>query len=183
MKINTTDPAAHPEQVLYTRCAVDLSNGQQTIEDVPCRNLEDVLGGFGRSFQDWAQRRIENAYCDENPLIVNTGLLTGSTAMTGMRTYFSSYSPIKGSKKGLPAAMWAAGSGKFGAKFKWTGLDELVIENRSPKPVYLVIKDTATGPQIELKPAEHLIGLSTHDKMMELQKEYDNAHFATIGQA
>ena len=183
MKINTTDPAAHPEQILYTRCTIDLSNGQQTIEEVPCRNLEDVLGGFGRSFQDLAQRQIANAYCDENPLIVNTGLLTGSTAMTGMRTYFSSYSPIKGSLKGLPAAMWSAGSGKFGAKFKWTGLDELIFENRSSQPVYVVISESETGPHIELKPAEHLIGLSTHDKMMELQKEYDNAHFATIGQA
>lgn len=183
MKINTTDPAAHPEQVLYTRCTVDLSTGQQTTEDVPCRNLEDVLGGFGRSFQDLAQRRIASAYCEENPLIVNTGLLTGSTAMTGMRTYFSSYSPIKGSKKGLPAAMWSAGSGKFGAKFKWTGLDELVFENRSPQPVYVVITESETGPQVELKSAKHLLGLTTHDKMMALQKEYDNAHFATIGQA
>ncbi|MEA3466069.1 MAG: aldehyde ferredoxin oxidoreductase C-terminal domain-containing protein [Thermodesulfobacteriota bacterium] len=183
MEINTTDPAEHPEQVLYTRCTVDLRSGQQTIEDVPCRNLEDVLGGFGRSFQDLAGRRIDSAYCDENPLIINTGLLTGSTAMTGMRTYFSSYSPIKGSKKGLPAAMWSAGSGKFGAKFKWTGLDELVFENRSPQPVYALIRQTATGPQIELKPADHLLGLSTHDKIMALHQEYDNAHFAAIGQA
>lgn len=183
MNINTTDPAAHPEQVLYTRCTVDLSSGQQIIEDVPCRNLEDVLGGFGRSFQDLAQRRIESAYCDENPLIVNTGLLTGSTAMTGMRTYFSSYSPIKGSQKGLPAAMWSAGSGKFGAKFKWTGLDELVFENRSLQPIYVVITESETGPQVELKSAQHLVGLSTHDKIMALHKEYDNAHFAAIGQA
>ncbi len=36
---------------------------------MPCRNFEDVLGGFGRSFQDLAPRRIGNAYCDQNPLI------------------------------------------------------------------------------------------------------------------
>jgi len=154
-----------------------------TLADVPCRNLEDVLGGFGRSFQDLAKRKIENAYCDQNPLIVNTGLLTGSSAMTGMRTYFSGYSPIKGSKAGLPAAMWSTGSGKFGAKFKWTGLDELVFENRSEKPVYVLIKETEAGPQVELKAAEHLVGLTTHEKIMALQKEYDNAHFAAIGQA
>ena len=29
-----------------------------------------VLGGFGRSFQLLAERRITTAYCDENPLIV-----------------------------------------------------------------------------------------------------------------
>ena len=183
MRFLTTDPAAEPSNVLYKRCTFDLRTGEQRMEETPCRNLEDVLGGFGRSFQDLAERKIENAYCDENPLIVNTGLLTGSSAMTGMRTYFSGYSPIKGSKAGLPAAMWSTGSGKFGAKFKWTGLDELIFENRSEQPVYVVIKETDAGPQVELKPAEHLLGLSTHDKIMALQKDYSDAHFAAIGQA
>ncbi len=182
MKYLTTDPASEPSAVLYSRCTVDLKNGSMRFEDVPCRNLEDVLGGFGRSFQTLAERHISHAYCDENPLIVNTGLLTGSSAMTGMRTYFSGYSPIKESKKGLPAAMWSTGSGNFGAKLKWTGLDELIFEGRSPKPVYAVIRETAEGPVVELKPADHLVGLSTHDKIMALQKEYSTAHFAAIGQ-
>ncbi|HEY5674890.1 MAG TPA: aldehyde ferredoxin oxidoreductase C-terminal domain-containing protein [Malonomonas sp.] len=183
MKFHTTDPAAEPSAVFYKRCTLDLQSGKMTLADLPCRNLEDVLGGFGRSFQDLAQRRITAAYCDENPLIVNTGLLTGSTAMTGMRTYFSGYSPLKGSKAGLPAAIWSTGSGKFGAKFKWTGLDELVFENRSATPVYVVIRQSDSGPQVELKAAEQLLGLSTHEKIMALQKEYPNAHFAAIGPA
>ncbi len=183
MQYTTTDPAANPRGVLYKRCTVDLQSGEISFSDLPCRNLEDVLGGFGRSFQDLAARKIETAYCEQNPLIVNTGLLTGSTAMTGMRTYFSGYSPIKGSKAGLPAAMWATGSGKFGAKFKWTGLDELVFENRSEQPVYVVIKETPEGPAVELKPAEHLLGLSTHEKIMALQQQYTDAHFAAIGPA
>jgi aldehyde:ferredoxin oxidoreductase len=183
MKFLTRDPASDPEGILYKRCTVNLGTGDVTILDVPCRNLEDVLGGFGRSFQILAERRISDAYCDENPLIVNTGLLTGSGAMTGLRTYFSGYSPIKGSRKGLPAAMWSAGSGKFGAKFKWTGLDELIFENRSPEPVYVVITATDTGPLVELKPAEHLRGLTTHAKIMALQKMHAGAHFAAIGPA
>jgi aldehyde:ferredoxin oxidoreductase len=183
MKFQTTDPAKRPSDVFYNRCTVDLRTGQMRFEEVPCRNLEDVLGGFGRSFQLLSQRRIEKAYCQENPLIVNTGLLTGSSAMTGLRTYFSGYSPIKASRKGLPAAMWSTGSGKFGAKFKWTGLDELIFENRSEKPVIVVIRRTDKGPSVELKPASQLLGLSTHDKIMALQAEYDDAHFAAIGQS
>ncbi|WP_321393806.1 aldehyde ferredoxin oxidoreductase C-terminal domain-containing protein [uncultured Desulfuromusa sp.] len=183
MRFETTDPVAHPELIFYRRCTVDLKSGKQTFAEVPCQNLEDVLGGFGRSFQLLAKRKISTAYCDENPLIVNTGLLTGSSAMTGLRTYFSSYSPIKGSLAGLPAAMWSTGSGKFGAKFKWSGLDELIFENRSEKPVYVLITETDNGPRIELKPGEHLLGLGTHEKIMQLHQEYDNAHFAAIGQA
>jgi aldehyde:ferredoxin oxidoreductase len=183
MKILTTDPVNEPSAILYRRCTIDLRSGEITMEDVPCRNLEEVLGGFGRSFQLLAERRISTAYCAENPLIVNTGLLTGSNAMTGMRTYFSGYSPLKASNQGLPAAIWSASSGKFGAKFKWTGLDELIFENRSATPVYLLIRESADGPQVELLPAESLLGLSTHDKIMALQKLYDNAHFAAIGPA
>ena len=184
MRYLTTDPASEPAAVLYTRCTVDLKSGEIRIEEIPCRNLEDVLGGFGRSFQILAERSISNAYCEQNPLIVNTGLLTGSAAMTGLRTYFSGYSPIKGSKKGLPAAMWATGSGNFGANFKWTGLDELIFENCSLQPVYALISETATGPKVELKPAGHLVGRSSHEKMMALRQEYgSNAHVAAIGQA
>jgi len=183
MIFQTTDPAAHPEAILYRRCTVDLCSGKIRHSDVSCRNLEDVLGGFGRSFQDLAERKIDTAFCDENPLIVNTGLLTGSSAMTGMRTYFSGYSPIKGSKKGLPAAMWSAGSGKFGAKFKWTGLDELIFENRSVEPVYALIRETEKGPSVELKSAAQLLGLSSHEKIMALRQLYPDAHFAAIGPA
>lgn len=183
MKYLTSDPVSEPSLVLYSRCTVDLKSGRVHFEEAPCRNLEDVLGGFGRSFQTLAERNVSEAYCERNPLIVNTGLLTGSSAMTGMRTYFSGYSPIKESKRGLPAAMWSTGSGNFGAKLKWTGLDELIFENRSPSPVYAVIMETAEGPLVELKPADHLLGLSTHDKIMVLHKEYGNAHFAAIGQA
>jgi len=183
MRIETTDPVSHPELIFYRRCTIDLKSGEQTIEEVPCANLEDVLGGFGRSFQLLAQRDIKTAYSEENPLIINTGLLTGSSAMTGLRTYFSSYSPIKGSNAGLPAAMWSTGSGKFGPKFKWTGLDELILENCAEKPLYILIKQTASGPQIELKPADHLLGLLTHEKIMLLAKEHDNSHVAAIGPA
>jgi aldehyde:ferredoxin oxidoreductase len=183
MKILTSDPVAEPHKILYRRATVDLKSGKIKLKDIPCRNLEDVLGGFGRSFQDLAERNITQAYCQENPLIVNTGILTGSSAITGLRTYFSAYSPIKASKKGLPAAMWSAGSGKFGAKLKWTGLDELFFEHCSDHPVYALIKETSDGPLVSLKPADHLVGLSTHDKTMALQKEYDNAHFAVVGPA
>ena len=183
MRIETNNPISNPAQVFYKRCTVDLATRAMTFEDVPCGNFEDVLGGFGRSFQLLAKRDIKEAYCQENPLIVNTGLLTGSEIMTGMRTYFSAYSPLKHSSQGLPAAMWSAASGKFGHKLKWTGLDEIIFENCSQTPVYAVISEGQSGPMLELKPAEHLLGMTTHEKIMALYREYPDAHFAAIGQA
>jgi len=176
-------PSKNPASVIYQRCTIDLASGAAAFAKVPCKNLEDVLGGFGRSFQILAERRITDAYTPENPLILNTGLLTGTSIMTGMRSYFSGYSPLKKSDKGMPGAMWSTGSGNFGNKFKWTGLDEVIFENRSEQPVYALLKEGASGPEVELKPASHLMGLTGHEKIMALSKEYPDAHFAAIGPA
>lgn len=173
----------NPASVVYQRCTIDLASGAATFAKVPCKNLEDVLGGFGRSFQILAKRRITDAYTPENPLILNTGLLTGTSIMTGMRSYFSGYSPLKKSGQGMPGAMWSTGSGNFGNKFKWTGLDEVIFENRSEKPVYALLREGASGPEVELKPASHLLGLTGHEKIMALSKEYPDAHVAAIGPA
>ncbi|HKI97271.1 MAG TPA: aldehyde ferredoxin oxidoreductase C-terminal domain-containing protein [bacterium] len=183
MRIVNGSATPQPADVLYRRCTIDLGSGAVRIEEVPCANLEDVLGGFGRSFQMLAQREIKAAYVPENRLIVNTGLLTGTDVMTGLRTYFSAYSPLKVSSKGLPSAMWSAGSGKFGSKLKWAGLDEVIFEGRSATPVYAVLSEGPDGPRAELKPADALRGLDTHEKIMHLAGDYPDAHFAVIGQA
>lgn len=108
----TSGQFSDPSRVVYTRCTVNLADETVSFADVRCRNLEDVLGGFGRSFQMLAVRDVTDAFSDANPLIVNTGILTGTNVMTGLRTYFSAYSPLKVSGLGLPAAMWSAGSRK-----------------------------------------------------------------------
>ena len=183
MRIVPSGAAGIPQTVLYHRCTIDLARGTIDIRDLPCRNLEEVLGGFGRSFQYLATRDVTDAFATENPMVVNTGLLTGSNVMTGLRTYFSAYSPLKVSNKGLPAAMWSAGSGKFGSKLKWTGLDELILENKADHPVIIVIREADGGPQVELKPADHLLGKGCHEKILALYTEYPDAHFAAIGPA
>lgn len=174
-----------PSGRAFNRCTVDLKTGTLTYSQEPCRNLEDVLGGFGRSFQILAEHDVTDAYADNNPLIMNTGLLTGTNIMTGLRTYFSSYSPLKASKAGLPAAMWSAGSGKFGSKLRWTGIDEVIFLGKSDKPVFLYLKQGEEGeaPSMSLIPADDLLGKTCHKKILELQKRYDDAHFAVIGPA
>jgi aldehyde:ferredoxin oxidoreductase len=183
MRIANGSAMPQPGDVLYRRCSINLLTGAVRIEEVPCANLEDVLGGFGRSFQFLARREVQEAYHPANPLVVNTGLLTGTDVMTGLRTYFSAYSPLKASDRGLPAAMWSAGSGKFGSKLKWAGIDEIVFEGRSDKPVYALIAEGPDGPRAELKPADALVGLDTHEKIMHLAGEYSGAHFCAIGPA
>src|ERR1044071_845128 len=165
MRTSFNGSRSEPGAVAYARATVDLASRDVRIEDVPCRNLEDVLGGFGRSFQILAERTITHAFTP------------------GLRTYFSAYSPLKVSNKGLPAAMWSAGSCKFGPKLRWTGLDEVILEGRADAPVYLVIRHSEQGPQIPLEPAGDLLGLTCHEKIMWLRDRYADAHFAAIGPA
>ena len=172
MRLSFDETRNDPKAVLYSRCTIDLSSRDVRLEEVPCRNLEEVLGGVGRSFQFLAERTVTKAYTPENPLIVNTGIFTGSSVMTGLRTYFSAYSPLKVSNKGLPGAMWSAGSDKFGAKLKWTGLDELILEGRSSEPVMIVVRHGSDGPTVEFKPANHLLGLECYKKINLLKQEY-----------
>lgn len=183
MRLSTNEPVSDPTAVLYSRCTIDLSSREVVIGEVACRNLEEVVGGMGRSFQILGERTISNAYSPENPMIINTGILSGSSVMTGLRSYFSAYSPLKKSNKGLPGAMWSAGSCKFGAKLKWTGLDEVILEARASEPVMVVIRRDSDGPAVELKPAKHLLGLECHAKIARLKGEYPDAHFAVIGPA
>ena len=80
--------------------------------------------------------------------------------------------------------MWVGGeAASFGSKLKWTGLDELILENKSDRPVVIVIRESADGPQVELRPADHLLGQYCYDKILTLYAEYPNAHFAAIGPA
>lgn len=182
LKLNDRS-ATDPSSILYSRCTVNLRSGAIDFAAVPCKNLEDVLGGFGRSFQLLAERDVTDPFAPENPLIVNTGILTGTNVMTGLRTYFSAYSPLKVSNCGKPAAMWSAGSDKFGPKLRWAGVDEIIIEERADTPVLLLIRAGDTGPTAELVPATHLLGKHCHDKIMALQQQYDDAYFAVIGPA
>ncbi len=181
MRNTSTTPSPTPASVLYQRCNVNLTTGEIKLEEVPCRNLEEVLGGIGRSFQYLAAYDVKDAYAAANPLVVNTGILTGTDIMTGLRTYFSAYSPLKVSNKGLPAVMWSAGSGNFGSKFKWTGLDELILTGRAAQPVYLHL---AEGQKVEILPAQDLVGLDTHEKILKLSERHGkDAHVASIGPA
>ena len=171
------------KSISYQQCLVDLNRADIQTKTITCKNMEDVLGGFGRSYQILAKRQVNEAYSEDNPLIVSTGLLTGTSIMTGLRTYFSSYSPLKVSNKGLPGAMWSAVSGKFGTKLRWTGIDEIIFEGRSAEPVLLHVKQTDNGPQISLIPAKEYLGMGCHEKIMALRERFDDCHFAVIGEA
>ena len=129
------DAAAKPEDFEFSRFHIDLTAATVRSERVRCQDLDDVLGGIARGFKGLEQHPIRDAYDPQAVLLMTLGILSGTQFMTGLRTYFLAYSPLKRSGTGLPSAMWSAGSGKFGTKLRYLGIDEVVMTGRSAKPV------------------------------------------------
>jgi aldehyde:ferredoxin oxidoreductase len=84
----------------------------------------------------------------ENVLIFATGPLTGTMASTSGRYAVITKGPLTN------AIACSNSGGKFGADLKFAGYDLLILEGRSPEPVYLHIVDD----KVEILPAGDLWG-------------------------
>ncbi len=162
---------------------IDLSSQAVTREVVRCEDLEDVFGGIARGFKLLEQCPVDDPYSPSATLVLNLGILSGSDFMTGLRTFFHGYSPLKTSLSGKPSAMWSAGSDKFGTKLRWLDIDEVLFTGRCEKPTLLHIhRETPDGPPVfSFLDAADLVGLQANDKIQKLHQRFPNAHFAVIG--
>jgi aldehyde:ferredoxin oxidoreductase len=173
----------------FNRYHVDLTVRSVQFERVSCEDLEDALGGVARATKLLHDTVVEDAYAASAPLVMNLGLLTGTRVMTGLRTYFHGYSPLKSSKVGAPGLMWSAGSGHFGTKLRGLGIDEVIFTGRCSNPTMIrfsLADDPAGrfGPaNIEFLDAKDLVGMQVNPKIQELHGRYPEAHFAVIGPA
>ena len=142
--------------------------------------------------QDWAQaylgqRGLGTRYLVEevaatvdpmspdNKLIFANGPLTGTPAPTGGR----SSAVTKGALTGAIAA--SNSGGLFGAELKMAGYDLLIIEGRSPTPVYLSIRNEVA----ELHPADAYWGRSVWETEPQLRADLGDPQtkIASIGRA
>jgi len=162
------------------RFHVDLSTGAVRAETVPCEGLEEVLGGIARGLRVLETRAVRDPYAPDATLVCNLGLLSGTAFMTGLRTFFHAYSPLKASRAGVPAPMWTAGSGRFGTKLRQLGIDEILLTGRAPRPTLLHV---APGPRFELRDAAGLAGLRVNARIQALHGRHPDAHFAVVGPA
>ena len=168
----------------FRRLIVDLGHEQIHEEVVPCRDLDDFLGGMGRAFRLLENYDVEDALAPDAPLVMNLGVFSGTSLMTGLRVFFSAYSPLKVANSGKPFAMWATASGKFATKVLAADVDEVIFTGRAARPVFLLIrKSDDDGLTFSLEDAASLTGMATHDKIMDLTDRYADSHAAVIGPA
>jgi aldehyde:ferredoxin oxidoreductase len=106
---------------------------------------------------------------------MSTGPLTGTMASTGGRYTVVTKGPLTG------AIACSNSGGFFGAEMKFAGWDMIVLEGRSPKPVYLYVEND----QAELRDAGHLWGQSTWvtEETIKSQHQDPQIRVSSIGQA
>jgi aldehyde:ferredoxin oxidoreductase len=111
----------------------------------------------------------------ENVLIFATGPLTGTMASTSGRYAVITKGPLTN------AIACSNSGGKFGADLKFAGYDLLILEGRSPEPVYLHIVDD----KVEILPAGDLWGTTVWHTEEWIKAQHQNPllKVASIGVA
>jgi aldehyde:ferredoxin oxidoreductase len=157
---------------------VNLSTGEKKVHDVS-RDVRNYLGGRGYGAKLLWDRVPQGAdpLGEENILYIGVGPITG---FLGAVSNVSAKSPLT-SLRGQSNL-----NGRFGVELIYAGYNAgILITGKSPRPVYLYIKDGA----VEIRDASHLWGkqnLATQQMLhRELREDLDDQNFriVTIGPA
>lgn len=129
---------------------VDLTKGTHSVEPLNMDWAKSYLGerGLGTKYLWENMDPKVDPMSPENVLIFATGPLTGTMASTSGRYAVLCKGPLTN------AIACSNSGGKFGAELKFAGYDLLILEGRSPKPVYLHI----VNDQVEILPADDIWG-------------------------
>lgn len=153
---------------------VDLSTGKITRQPTPADMAKNYLGGrgFGAYFLFTEVPAKADPLGLENKLIISSGPLSGLMVPGAGKCDFTTKSPLTG---GYASASLG---GHFTAEMKYAGIDSLILEGISPKPVYLFIDDE----QVELRDASAMWGKGAITLEKELKEQFgEEFQIAVIG--
>jgi len=142
---------------------VNLATGKVSKEQTPADIARDFVGGrgFGAYYLFREVARGTDPLGPDNKLIISSGPLSGLLIPGAGKCDFTCKSPLTG---GYASASLG---GMFSAEIKYAGLDSIILEDVSPRPVYLLIDDD----RIELRDASSLWGRGTIAVEKELKEK------------
>jgi len=108
---------------------VDLTTREILEEELEDDLVLEKIGGVGIT------RSLYDRFADEDPVILGTGLLTGSLVPGSALSVITAKSPVTGRVSHAPLTLDA------GMELKYSGFDYLVIKGAAVKPVYLWVHD------------------------------------------
>jgi len=124
---------------------VDLGTGEIAEEELDDDLVLEKIGGAGIT------KALYDRFADEDPIVLGTGLLTGSLVPGSALGVITARSPLTGKVSHVPLNLDA------GIELKYSGFDYIVIKGASDKPVYLWVHDGIA----DLNDADDLWGKDT----------------------
>ena len=156
---------------------IDLTTGKSSVEPLNMEWARAFLGerGLATRYLWNLMDPAADPMGPDNVLIFGTGPLTGTMASTSGRYAVVTKGPLTG------AIACSNSGGKFGAELKFAGYDLLILQGRSPEPVYLHVVDD----QIEILPADEIWGTTVWHTEEWLKTRHQNPllKVASIGVA
>ena len=166
-----------PHSLAGTNLEVDLTLRSIKKVKTDPESVRDYLGGKGLGTKMlWDRVPPETTpFSPDNLIIINTGLLVGTSVPFANRALFTFISPATDFyRHSSLGGFWAP-------ELKHAGYDSIVISGKSPTPVYLWINDD----QVEIRDASQLWGKSVYETRAILIDKLENEkiQIAGIGQA
>ncbi|MCP4022258.1 MAG: hypothetical protein GY729_10480 [Desulfobacteraceae bacterium] len=108
---------------------IDLNTTAIEEDELDDSLVEEKIGGVGIT------KYLYEKYQDDDPIVIGTGLLTGTTYPASASSQITAKSPVTGKLCHCPIIY------KVGLEIKYSGFDYIVVKGRSDSPVYLWIHD------------------------------------------
>lgn len=155
---------------------INLSTSKIVSESMDEKSIDLFLGG--RGINRWILlNEIEKgtrAFDKNNKIVIGTGLLVGSSLPGACRVQIDTVSPFN---NGVASGN---GGGYFGPKLKLAGWDNIIIEGKAEKPVYIYIKDE----DVKIIDGKQIWGKTTWEAQDIIQAIHGkNTGVIAIGQA
>jgi len=156
---------------------INLTKNQVKIQPTEKSLITEFLGGRGfnsKKLYDEVPKDVDPLSA-QNKLMFATGPLVGTAFPLGARFNVTAKSPLTGILGDSNAG------GHFAAEMKFAGYDQIIIEGKSRKPVYIFIKDQ----EVQIMDAEHLAGKNVYEATETIKKDLGNTtvQVATVGLA
>ena len=155
---------------------LDLTKGTILIQKIKESLFRNYLGGSGLAVKFLYEQKNCNLspLHPDSPLLLFSGLLTGTPVPTACKLSICAKSPLTG--------IWneATVGGTWGAELKFCGYEGMIIRGKAEEPVYLYI----TPEETKIKDAREIWGQDTYNTSQNLMEKYGSEiKIASIGQA
>src|SRR5512141_1613766 len=151
---------------LATLAHVDLTTRQVEITETPLELVRKFVGGRGLNVY-YLSKNLKpgtDALSPDNPLLIGTGILTGTGAPNSGRHSVTTKSPESG-------ILGDANIGGFlGPELRYAGIDRLLITGKADVPVYLHVEDG----RVEIRDAQKYWGTDCTEATLRFKEDLGN---------